>query len=141
MSFKKTTWLLLRLSMGFIFLWSFADKLLGLGYSTAKGSGWLDGGSPTSGFLTNSVSGPFASFFNSMAGMEFVDWAFMLGLLGVGLTLALNKYVVWGAAAGALLMALIYLASFPPSANPFIDNHIIYILVLALLAIRAKDRY
>ena len=141
MSFKSTTWVLLRISMGFIFLWAFADKLLGLGYSTADGNGWIDGGSPTSGFLSNSVRGPFAEFFGSLAGMAVVDWVFMAGLLGVGLTLAFNKYVTWGAAAGALMMALMYLAAFPPTSNPFIDSHIIYILVLALLAIRAKDRY
>src|SRR5689334_12004100 len=41
----------LRLLTGFVFLWAFLDKTFGLGYATASGKGWLDGGSPTKGFL------------------------------------------------------------------------------------------
>src|ERR1044072_1320309 len=42
----------LRLLTGFAFLWAFLDKTFGLGYATPSGKGWIDGGSPTKGFLS-----------------------------------------------------------------------------------------
>ena len=44
-------WGLLRMAVGWIFLWAFLDKLVGLGFATEVGKGWLNGGSPTFGFL------------------------------------------------------------------------------------------
>src|SRR5690625_6651809 len=53
---------LVRIFIGFYFLWAFADKLLGLGFSTPKEGAWINGGSPTTGFLGGSIEGgnPFA---------------------------------------------------------------------------------
>ncbi len=119
--------------MSFIFLWAFLDKTFGLGFATKVGNAWIKGGSPTTGFLSNAVKGPFADFFHSIAGSAVVDWMFMLGLLFVGLTLLFNRYVKWGALAGAVMMALMYLALIMPANNPVLDEHIIYILVLVLL--------
>ena len=136
---KRIIWLKLCLVMGFIFLWAFADKLLGLGFATAKNNAWINGGSPTSGFLNNTVRGPFAEFFKGLAGMPVIDWLFMAGLLGVGLTLVFNRFIVWGAAAGSAMLLLMYLAVFPPANNPLLDEHIVYILVLVLLALRSKE--
>lgn len=47
----KYIWGLLRLGMGWIFFWAFIDKVFGLGFATATGKGWIDGVSPTFGFL------------------------------------------------------------------------------------------
>lgn len=138
---KKIVWTILRLSMGFIFLWAFVDKLVGLGFTTLKESAWLNGGSPTSGFLLNVTNGPLAEYFQALAGVSIVDWLFMLGLLGIGLTLIFNRLVVWGALAGSLMFILMYLAAFPPASNPFIDDHIIYILVLILIAFKSKEGF
>ena len=80
----KTYLALLRVGMGFIFLWAFFDKLLGLGYATLPERSWLAGGSPTFGYLKNATHGPLAEFFQSLAGNPLVDILFMLGLLGVG---------------------------------------------------------
>lgn len=137
---KKITWLGLRLAMGLIFLWAFIDKLLGLGFATTAGNAWLKGGSPTSGFLMNATRGPFVALFKGLAGMPIVDWLFMLGLLFVGLTVTFNKYLKWGALAGAVMLLLMYLAVFPPANHPFLDDHIIYILVLTLMAYKSTDR-
>ena len=60
---KKITWLVLRLMMGLIFLWAFVDKLLGLGFATKPENSWLNGGSPTSGFLLNATHGPLEALF------------------------------------------------------------------------------
>lgn len=122
--------------MAFIFLWAFVDKTFGLGFATPTERAWISGGSPTSGFLTNAVKGPFADIFRNMAGMPLVDWMFMLGLLFVGVTLLLNKYVAWGALAGGLMMLLMWLAVLPPENNPIVDEHVVYILVFTLLALR-----
>lgn len=137
---KKITWLVLRLAMSFIFLWAFVDKLFGLGFATTAEKAWINGGSPTSGFLLNATRGPLAEFFKGLAGMPVVDWLFMVGLLGVGLTLLLNRFVVWGAVAGSAMLLLMYLAVFPPANHPLLDDHLVYILVLALLAYKSTDR-
>ncbi len=124
--------------MSFIFLWAFADKTFGLGYATTADKSWLAGGSPTSGFLLHGTHGPLAEFFQSLAGHDIVDWLFMLGLLGIGLGLLLRRYIKWAAIAGIILMLLMYLAAFPSENNPIIDEHVIYLLVLAVLALDSK---
>ena len=67
-----------------------------------------------------------------------VDWLFMLGLLGIGLTLLLNKYVKWGALAGIVMLVLMYLAVMWPENNPLIDEHLIYAVLLAYIAVENK---
>ncbi len=129
----------LRLVMGFIFLWAFLDKTFGLGYATTPDKAWIAGGSPTSGFLAMATKGPFASIFHGLAGMPIIDWLFMLGLLGVGLTLLLNKYVKIGCWMGSAMLLLMYLALLFPANTPFIDEHIVYILVLMLTAFKSES--
>jgi len=135
---KEKLYKFLRLSMSFIFIWAFLDKTFGLGFATTLEKAWIKGGSPTYGFLINGTKGPFAEFFQGLAGIAFVDWAFMIGLLFIGLTLLLNRYVKWGTVAGIIMMLLMYLASFPPENNPIVDEHIIYIFVLAIIAFEGK---
>lgn len=130
----------LRVSMALIFLWAFVDKLFGLGFATTADKAWINGGSPTTGFLMYATKGPFAGFFQGLAGVSAIDWVFMLGLLFVGLTLILNRYMKWGAVAGIVMMLLMYLAVLPPENNPLIDDHIIYALVLGLLALHTSSK-
>lgn len=124
---------LLRILMGWMFLWAFLDKLLGLGYATKASSAWLSGGSPTAGFLKFAASGPFKDMFNSLSGVVWVDWFFMLGLFALGLFLILGIGLRIAAWAGSLLLFLMWVALYPVENNPFLDEHIIYILVLWLL--------
>lgn len=138
MKTTKLTLSLLRISLGFIFLWAFFDKTFGLGFATKTGKAWVQGGSPTAGFLGHAVRGPFVDFFHSLAGVAIVDWLFMLGLLFVGCTLFFNRYVKWGALVGGILLGLMYLSLLLPENNPIIDEHIIYILVLAYIGARAE---
>mgnify|MGYP001584084114 CR=1 FL=1 len=137
---KKIIWLKLRLVMGLIFLWAFVDKLFGLGFATKSENSWLNGGSPTSGYLMNATHGPLADFFKSLSGVVVVDWLFMAGLLFVGLTLIINRFVMWGAIAGSVMLFLMWISAFPPANNPILDDHVVYILVLALLALKNKER-
>ncbi len=125
---------LLRVSIGFIFLWAFFDKLLGLGYATSPDRSWLAGSSPTFGYLKNATHGPLAEFFQSLAGNPIVDFLFMAGLLGVGVAFVLGIALRFSSYVGSLMLALMYLSAFPPANNPVIDDHIIYALVLLVLA-------
>ncbi|MET8565134.1 hypothetical protein ABZV75_32950 [Streptomyces flaveolus] len=136
----------LRVLTGFVFLWAFLDKTFGLGYATASGKGWIDGGSPTKGFLGSVAAGPMESTFHSWAGDTWVDWLFMLGLLGIGVAVMAGVALWPAAVAGTAMMALMWLAEWPPakhlsdgspsmSTNPFTDYHVIY--ALALIAVAA----
>src|SRR5690606_3062385 len=121
MNTQNIVLLSLRFAMSFIFLWAFFDKLFGLGFATTPDKAWINGGSPTTGFLLGGVQGAFAEIFNSLAGIALIDWLFMLGLLFIGLTLLLNRYVFWGAIAGITMMILMWLAVLFPANNPIID--------------------
>ncbi|RME77673.1 hypothetical protein D6774_03665, partial [Candidatus Woesearchaeota archaeon] len=122
----------LRIALGWIFLWAFLDKTFGI-YPPAAENAWIAGGSPTTGFLANAPSGPFAELFHALAGSALVDWLFMLGLLGIGLALIFGIAMRLATWSGSILLGLMWLAVLPPEHNPLIDDHIIYILVLILL--------
>lgn len=137
---KENIWGALRIVMGWIFLWAFLDKVLGLGFSTKAGKTWLDGVSPTAGFL-KAAQGPFGDFFHSLAGNMAVDWLFMLGLLLIGSALILGIGVKIAACSGSVMMVLMWLASMPIKTNPIVDEHIVYILVLLALASVGAGQY
>jgi hypothetical protein len=46
-----------RLALGWTFLWAFLDKAFGLGHETASTDAWISGGNPTEGFLSHSRKG------------------------------------------------------------------------------------
>lgn len=123
----------LRLALGLIFLWAFFDKLLGLGFSTAPSSSWIAGGSPTTSFLKFGTHGPLAPLFQALAGSTTIDWLFMLGLAGIGLALVLGIGLRLARLCGITMLLLIYASLFPPEHHPFIDEHLVYAMVLALL--------
>jgi len=125
----------LRIATGFVFLWAFLDKLFGLGYMTPGDSGWIDGGSPTKGFLSGVAVGPLESTFHDWAGAAWADWLFMLGLLGIGLALILGIGVRIAAVTGGLLLVLMWSAVLPPENNIFMDDHLIYATILVVLAL------
>jgi len=125
-------WGLLRISLGWVFLWAFLDKLFGLGFTTTTEGAWLSGGSPTLGFLKFATKGPFAEIFQGMAGSVLVDWLFMLGLLLIGSALILGIMIKLASLGGIVMMLLMYLAALWPEHNPIVDEHIIYALVLFL---------
>jgi thiosulfate dehydrogenase (quinone) large subunit len=136
----RWAWAAARLSLGWIFLWAFLDKTFGLGHETPAANAWIDGGSPTSGFLGHAPQGPFADFYNDLAGVAWVDWVFMIGLLGIGLALIFGVGLRIAAGAGALMMVLMWSAVLPPDNNPFMDDHLIYAILLIGLALAAAGR-
>ena len=125
----------LRIGLGWIFLWAFLDKLFGLGHETASKAAWINGGSPTSGFLGHATTGPFADLYQNIAGQAWADWLFMIGLAGIGTALITGIAMRITAASGALLLVLMWTAVLPPENNPFMDDHLIYALILITLAL------
>ncbi|MGW3835089.1 hypothetical protein [Streptomyces microflavus] len=141
----------LRLLISVTFLWAFLDKAFGWGYATPSSRAWVEGGSPAKGFLSGVAVGPLESTFHSMAGQVWVDWVFMLGLLGIGCALATGVGLRVAAVAGTVMMALMWAAEWPPaqhlsdgtpsmSTNPLIDYHVLYAAVLIVLAIASAGR-
>jgi len=138
----------LRITMGLTFLWAFLDKTFGLGYSTSSSHAWINGGSPTKGFLGHVEVGPFQGMLRDWAGQGWADWLFMIGLAAIGLALILGIGVRIAATTGVLLLAFMWFAEFPiarfdstgaatSSTNPFIDYHLVYAVVLVALAVFA----
>jgi thiosulfate dehydrogenase [quinone] large subunit len=136
----------LRIALGFVFLWAFADKLFGLSYSTPSAKSWINGGSPTKGFLSSVDIGPFQSLFHTMAGTWYANWLFMLALLGIGLALIAGAGLRPAAVVATLVLAMMWFAEFPlaqhtstgeatGSANPITDYHFVYAAAAIALAL------
>ena len=153
----------LRVAMGWTFLWAFLDKAFGLGFATGRDAetgaivfggadAWVNGGSPTAGVLGFALKGPFKGFYETITGAEmgaagptvagWVDWVFMLSLLGIGVALILGIGVRLAAVGGAIWMAIFYTATaIWPEHNPFMDDHVVYTAVLAGLFLANAGRY
>ncbi|GAA4562821.1 hypothetical protein [Planotetraspora kaengkrachanensis] len=133
-------WAVARIAIGWIFLWAFLDKVFGWGFATPADRAWIHGGSPTTGFLKGTSGNALGGLFSDLAGQAWVDWLFMAGLLGVGTALVLGAGMRITAATGGLLLVFMWAASLPLETNPFLDEHIVYAVVLLGLALtRAGD--
>ena len=137
---------IVRVVVGVEFLWAFLDKTFGLGYATPAARAWINGGSPTKGFLSRVAVGPFESTFHTIAGAAWADWLFMAGLLGIGIALVFGIGLRIAAVSGTLMMLGMWAAEWPlakftsagepsMSTNPIVDYHIIYALALIALAV------
>ncbi len=122
-----------RLSMGWVFLWAFLDKLFGLGHETAE-QGRLDQRrQPHQGLPRLRRHGPVQGLLQRHRRRR-------LGRLAVHDRPARHRHrAVLGiamrvaAAAGVLLLVLMWTAVLPPANNPFMDDHLIYAMVLVLI--------
>jgi thiosulfate dehydrogenase [quinone] large subunit len=143
-TFARRALALLRIAFGLTFLWAFFDKLFALGYHTGYDqagnldrfgdAAWINGGSPTEGFLKFGADGPFKEFYNNIAGAAWADWLFMLGLLGIGLALTLGIGMRIAAVAGTVLYIMMWSVVLPPENNPVLDDHILGAISLIVLA-------
>lgn len=140
----------LRIAFGLTFLWAFFDKLLALGYSTGaitndqgaktgidffSNDAWVNGGNPTLGFLKFGASGPFKGFYNGIAGDAWVNVAFMLGLLAIGVALTFGIAIRLGAIAGFVMYLMMWTVALWPATNPVIDVHILGALTMVVLGL------
>ena len=131
--FQKNSLFSLRVAMGWLMFYAGITKVLNPEWSAA---GYLMNAKTFSGFyqwLAQPNLLPAINFLN--------EW----GLTLIGLALILGIFVRVSSAAGALLMLLYY---FPVLEFPYVaehsfivDEHIIYALVFALLAVFRAGRY
>lgn len=144
-------WTLLRILLGWSFLWAFLDKMFGLGFATCRlddgaidfgcDAAMIQGGSPTYGFLTFATQGSHTGgLFDWMApsaadSINFADVLFMLALLLLGVALLLGIGVRIAAIGGAILMAFLFLAGDVwPENNPVNSSHVIEMVVFLGIA-------
>jgi len=152
-SFEQITLGVLRIVMGFVFLWPFLDKMFGLGFATTPENSWLAGASPTQGFLKFygvNQNSPFAFLFSDILGgtYQLVDIAYMGMLLFAGIGLMSGVLVRLSSISTIIFLISVYLSEWiitPAQGtmvfNPIIDEHIIYILVLFLFIIIPVGNY
>src|SRR3989344_6969581 len=115
---------LLRVALGWLFFYAGITKILEPGWS-AKG------------FLLSQSQGLFKSMFVAMAGSAVVDWLVMLGFTLIGAALILGVLTRFASFWGIVIMVLFYMPTFPPE-HGFVDEHIIYAIVLAyFIAVKA----
>jgi uncharacterized membrane protein YphA (DoxX/SURF4 family) len=134
-SAARYVWGAARLALGWVFAWAFLDKMFGLGHETPAAKAWIDGGSPTEGFLAHSPAGPLAGFYHDIAGAGWADWLFMIGLGGIGAALILGVGMRIAAVGGAALLVMMWSAVLPPENNLFMDDHLVYALLIVGLAL------
>ncbi len=146
-------WGLLRIAMGWTFLWAFLDKAFALGFSTGRNpetgvidffgkDAWINGGSPTDGVLIYALKGPFKGLYDGLAGQTWVEWVYMLSMLLIGLALIFGIGTRLAALGGIIWMGIFYTATaIWPEHNPFLDEHIVYVIVLAGIAYVGAGRY
>jgi thiosulfate dehydrogenase [quinone] large subunit len=158
---------ILRMLLGFTFLWAFLDKAFALGFSTGRvlddagntvkivfngDTAWIHGASPTAGVLGFGLKGPFADTIQSVTGYTmtatgptvnaWVDWVFMASMLLIGLGLMLGVMTRLAAYGGIAWLAVFYLATaIWPEHNPFVDEHVIDAFVLLAIVFANAGRY
>ena len=122
--------LLLRLSIGWIFIWTGFDKLI-----TDFSAG---------GFLVNASTGPLKDLFvnmgQSQVALDVVDPLVVYGQILIGFSLILGVFTRFGLLMGAIQMFLFYIVQLWPPFNPFMDELIVYILLMALLGALGAGR-
>jgi len=141
----------LRIVVGWTFLWAFFDKLFALGFSTGRDetgavdrfgdAAWINGGSPTEGFLKFGADGPFEGFYHAIAGATLTNWAFMFGLLAIGVSMSLGIFRRLGTLAGVVMYLMMWTVVLPPENNPIFDDHILGAAAVLVLGLLGASRY
>ena len=120
----------LRLTMGWIFVWSGFDKLI-RGFSAE-------------GFLLHATKGPLSGTFQNIAenatALNVIEQLVIWGEILIGIALIFGILTRFAAFWGAIMMLLFYVAQLPPEHNPFMEYYLIYILVLAALGALGAGR-
>ena len=137
----RTVLSIMRIVLGFMLIWAFFDKLIGLDRLTTKSNAMINGGSPTEYYLSSLVDGPFEGMWNALAGNQFVDILLMFGLLAVGTALMLGIASRLATIGMVIMMSLMYTLCIPPSDNILVDYHIVYICgILAIYWLGGFER-
>jgi len=119
---QKFLLLLIRFSLGWIFLYSGLHKVLDPEWTSA---GFLSGATNLTGFF---------SFFLQDSVLPIVDFLNAWGQTVLGLSLILGFLVRFSAPLGALLMILYWLPQIETWDWSVVDSHIVYAAALLFLA-------
>ena len=121
---------LLRLTMGWVFVWAGFDKLI-RGFSAE-------------GFLLHATRGPLGGWFQSLGengtALDVINPVVVWSQILIGIALIFGVGVRWAAFWGATMMFMFYIAQFPPEHNPFVEYYLIYALVLGALGALGAGR-
>ena len=152
-------WTVLRLLLGWSFVWAFIDKMFGFGFSTCRAAdssaidffcdaAMIRGGSPTYGVLEFGTQGSHTGgLFSWMApsapdAINFADVGFMLALLAGGVALMLGLGTRIAAIGGAVLMMFMFLAlDVWPETNPVNSSHTIEMVAFLGIATVGPGRF
>ena len=129
--------LLMRLLMGWIFLWAGLDKAVN--------------GFTAEGFRLHATSGPLQGWFMDLgadaSALSVIDPLVTYGQIAMGAALVLGAATRLTLVFAAAMMFLFYLAQFPPEYDPLVDYYLVYIAVYLMLGalgagrILGVDRY
>ena len=134
---KKWSIFVSRLALGFVFLWGGYQKILTE----------LSGAMATKGFLsgTSVAGGPFAGFFNSLAGNWTIEYLVVYGELLIGVAFLFGVLTRVGAIAGILQMTMFTIAMWPiqdaPSGNPIFDTRTFYLVLFVMMFFLVPGRF
>lgn len=117
MKYQSLALFVLRVSLGWFFLFAGYSKLTQVGGFSAKQ------------FLL-SLHGPFSQFYLPMAGNPIVDNLVIWGEILIGICLILGVLVRFASFWGIIMMLLFYFAEYPPQHSFIINDQLIYVLVL-----------
>jgi uncharacterized membrane protein YphA (DoxX/SURF4 family) len=136
---KKLIFTVLRVAIGWHFLYEGVSKLVDDGWSA-------------SGYLAN-ATGPFSGFYHGLASsplISIIDWVNILALILIGLSLFLGFLIRVSAISGTILLFLYYFAYPPfgasvfgsPEGNLFIVNkNLVEAFVMVLLAFSGEKGF
>jgi thiosulfate dehydrogenase [quinone] large subunit len=100
----------------------------------------LHGASATKGYLS-SLQGYAAGAFGALAGNPVVDTLFIAGMLLPGLALVLGAGTRIALVSAAVMFLMLWITQLPLENNPFLDQHLFYVLAAALLLALDAGRY
>lgn len=129
-----------RIALGWTMLWAALDKIFGLGLATPSERSVLNGASPAKGYLA-SLEGPASALFNPLAGNPVIDFLFVAGMLLPGIALFLGIGTRIGLVSAALMFLTLWFTALPLENNPFLDQHLFYVLTAGLLLALDAGRY
>ncbi len=121
---------LMRFTMGWIFAYAGFHKLI-TGFSA-------------SGYLANGTQGPLTGWFHSLASnptaLNVIDPLVTWGEILIGLALVFGVLTRWALLWGAVMMFLFYISAWPPENNPFMEYHLVYIVLFGILGALGAGR-
>lgn len=121
----------LRLAIGFLFLWAGYEKI----------ETELSGKYATTGFLKYAVSGPFATFFNGLAGNPAVEYLLVYGELLIGVSIMFGIFTRVGGISGLLMNFLFWVSQLPVQHNPIVNDYVIYMFVFLAFVFMVPGRF